>query len=225
MTAKGYHLRITADRNTCMLMAGNFVAKWQPTKYIFSFEQSKDGVEHMHAHLEYKNGEPPKKQSLSDYMAKPVKDLKNLTLSGKYYHKKITTTDLQNQLYCFKDLDILVHNLSSEEQEDLNDKTVEINDNKKLSPAEKCLIHIKELLPKYIKARLMTDPEDGEITKELIQTISLKDIAREIRVLYTKKYRKMPPTKNNMFQYVLYCADNLEICQEEVYEQYDSQFI
>jgi hypothetical protein len=71
----------------------------------------------------------------------------------------------------------------------------------------------------------MTDPEDGEITKELIQTISLKDIAREIRVLYTKKYRKMPPTKNNMFQYVLYCADNLEICQEEVYEQYDSQFI
>lgn len=165
-----YHLRVTIARDDALKLIPQFIDKFKPARYIFSYEEVKqDGKvnKHIHGHLEYVQS--PSKSTMSDWFKKQ-------NLSGKYYHKTLDKDPINNKLYVFKDLDILNHNLSEEEQEELNDETDRINTEKNIPMKQQLLNHIEG-------------------------ANSLEEVAILI-VKYHIERDYLPPTRSLLYQYV-----------------------
>lgn len=207
------HLRYTVSADQSDKIAKEFVKKFKPNVYIFAKEVSEKGVQHTHAHLEY--DAEPKKQTRCDFFKKH-------NLSGKYDHGELKKDPIHNKLYVFKDLDVFYHNLSEEAFEELEQKTVEINSDKKKDIKIKLIDEVKPMVASFNKT-VKLHSEDGDID-QIKNYMSLRDIARIIKDTYINKYDKLPPTKSLMFQYSIYVAQKLEICQEEIDQIYDNIF-
>lgn len=212
-----FHLRITVKADQSEKVVKQFVERFKPKLYIFSNEVSDQGVEHTHGHLEYEKKVPPK-STLSDWF-------KKLNLAGKYYHKEIEKEAINNKLYVVKDLDILYHNLTDEQLEELTNKTEEINLDKKTDIKIKLINEVKQILPSFKKIRVLQDPEDKDFKiEEEYYDIFLRDISQIIKNVYIDKYDKLPPTKSLMFQYCVFVAQKLKICTTEISQIYDNIF-
>lgn len=221
MSKNGYHFRFTAPKQKSLEIAQQLVKMWAPKVYIFGQEISKNGVEHCHAHLEFEQEPPSKDQRSRQY--KKV----GLTGNAKAYFSQVETSDEQNKIYVCKDLDLLIHNLSDDELDRLIQIEEQINENKKLSSKDKLLEEVKICLPSFIK-EVEYDMEDLNMNwvkiKREEQLISFDDIIKIIRIVHIKKWKKLPPTKSLMFQYVIYIAEQLEICETEIELAYKSVF-
>lgn len=209
-----YHLRVTTEHSNKSFVK-SFITKFNPKLYIFSKETSGDGVQHWHAHIEYET--VPKKQTLSDFFKKE-------NLSGKYYHKSVETTVDQNKLYVCKDLDIYKHSLTEEALEELINKTEVINEDKKKDIKLKLIDAVRPQLLLFNKQEPVFNEEGKQFDVITKCTISLRDIAKIIKDVYINVYDKLPPTKSLMFQYSVYVAQKLEVCEDEVSQIYDNIF-
>lgn len=209
------HLRYTVSADQSDKIAKEFIKKFKPNVYIFAKEISDKGVQHTHAHLEY--DAEPKKQTRCDFFKKH-------NLSGLYIHEELKKDPIHNKLYVFKDLDVFYHNLSDEAFEELEQKTVEINLDKKKDIKLKLIDEVKPMVASFNKTIVTYPDEDGNTFEQVKNYMSLRDIARIIKDVYVNKYDKLPPTKSLMFQYSVYVAQKLEICQDEVDQIYDNIF-
>lgn len=209
------HLRFTVSADKSEKIAKEFVSKFKPSSYIFSNEISEQDVEHTHAHLEYE--QEPKKQTISDFFKKHK-------LSGLFYHKELEKDPMKNKLYVCKDLDIIYTNLSDEELEELEQMTIQINEDKKKDIKVKLIDEVKKLLPLFIKKVKVYDSETDKQVEEEQLDIHLRDIARIITDVYIDKYDKLAPPKSLMAQYCVYVARKLNICEIEVEQYYDNIF-
>lgn len=213
------HLRVTLPADQSEKLAKEFVKKFQPTLFIFSNEVSDQQVEHMHAHLEYE--QEPKKQTISDFFKKHK-------LSGLFYHDTLKEEPIKNKLYVCKDLDIIYHNLPAGQLEELEQMTYEINEDKKKDIKLKLMEEVKKCLPLFITKQkieyYVIDDLEAKIMEEEVNSISLRDIAKIIKDTYINKYDKLPPTKSLMFQYSVYVAQKLNLCELEVSQIYDNIF-
>lgn len=189
------HLRITGEREDIEKIIQEFIVKFRPITYVFSYEEVEDN-HHVHAHLEYEN--VPKKQSLSDFMSKKG-------FKGKYYHKELDKEPINNLLYVLKDLDIICHNLEQERYEQLIQTTKRINEDKKKNARHK----IYELAYKKFITYIDNMPESSlaefKDYREKQPFKSLSQITDFIIQLYVLDYDKEPPL-SHIRGYVLYIA-------------------
>lgn len=191
------HIRITSDEKHHQDIITTFLNKYsnQIVYYVFASEISKEGVAHIHGHIEWKI--LPKKQTLSDYFKKQQ-------LSGKYYHQQLDKPVINNLLYVTKDLKIIAHNFPEEAIQKIKQQTLDINEDKKLSTRHKLL----ELFKTYIVEQYnsIINPLDGEPQGLTLQHRELQRpgvVVHFIHNTYVKSWDK-PPHLSSMKQTALY---------------------
>jgi hypothetical protein len=164
----------------------SYMKKYPMKEYIVGYEEVSEHNRHIHAHVVY-SGESPKKQTISDFM-------KKAGYSNKYQHKAVETTDERNKLYVVKDLDILLHNLSEEQMEELMEKTEVINESKKKQSRDKVLDAFKKHMEQYA-ALYAKDPFEYTNEEKLwtVEHARLSYIAKFINKLYINEWNKEPP--------------------------------
>lgn len=194
---KGYHLRVTGEKKQLTELVEQYIKQFKPSVYIFAYEE-KDKNHHIHGHLEYSKLPKSFKQALSQWM-------KSRGYTGKYYHQQIVTTNEQNKLYITKDLDIIKHNLTEEQMDQLKQATNEINEDKKLSQRHK----LTQAFNDYLSTQ---DP--ARVSKMYTE---LKDIAHWIMRYYLNKYDKEPPLAH-IKGYTIYIASKCDIREQFSYQ-------
>lgn len=242
----GFHLRITGSKEVLKPIIEFFIKKFDPTKYLFGFEQ-KDDNRHVHGHLEFEN--PPARQRISDFFKKHFNDD---IISGRlYYFKAIAKSKEANILYAMKEQDIITHNLTDEEYGRLMQKTKEIEEDKKLDQRHKLLNSFTKSLETKVKileetqkiinrleAELDKDKKNIErltVAKQeyrhhFEEVTKLSYISRFIHKVYVTEYDKEPPL-NHIRGYTLYIASKYngndkirERLQSEVDAYYERMF-
>lgn len=204
-----FHLRITIEREEADKILNQYVNKFKPTTYVFSYEEVEDN-HHIHGHLEYEV--IPKRQTISDFF-------KRHNLSGCYYHKEIDKDPINNLLYVLKDLDVIDHNLEEERYNTLIEATKRINEDKKKQARHKLLEIIEaDLKPFFEREPKQKENETMDELEEYIEArtqwatecpyMQLSDIADRIMTIYIDVYDKEPPLAH-MRGYVLYIAQKI----------------
>lgn len=212
------HFRYTTQPENNLAVAQLIVNQWQPVKYLFCAEVSKQGVPHIHAHLEFQDKEPTNFTRSTTYKKLPPP----LEGQSKKYFEKVRTTKEQNLIYVYKCRNVILTNLTNSELEILDDEEERIEEDKATDIKVKLCREVECRLPSFIVKRKLQDPANlADIYETQELRITLNDIARIVREVYVKKYKKLPPTKGLMFQYKVFIADTLNICSDEVALAYD----
>lgn len=201
MSENSFHLRITPQQNQADSIIAQFIDKFKPIKYIVSEEVSKEGVYHLHAHLEYKD--VPKRQTLSDFFKRMDKTT--------YYHKNVTKDNDSNILYVIKDLKIKIYNgFTQEELNEYKQQTEEINEDKKKDVRKKILdAYRKKLIDEDAKKEEMDELQISELDKKFHDKyLTLRYICQFICELYIHEWDKEPPL-NRLKAYALYVAEKI----------------
>lgn len=188
------HLRVTVADEQSRNFISQFLIKFKNDlqMFIISSEISKEGVHHLHGHLEWKK--IPKRQTLSDWFKKQQ-------LSGKYYHQQLDKPPINNMLYCVKDLKILEHNITAAQLSELETRTIEINEDKKKSTRQKLLeLFKKELVEDH--TIILTRPREVR-EKQINDLVTAEYVLQFIHNTYTRVWDK-PPHLSSMKQTCLY---------------------
>ena len=123
-----YHLRVTVDRTNACIIAGSFIAKFNPKRFIFGFEKKGEN-EHFHGHIEYEK--LPTKQQMSEFFAPIKKKIAPKSKCPIYWHKQLQKEEDHNISYVTKEDDIILHNFTELELEEIKENNQLIEDEKK----------------------------------------------------------------------------------------------
>lgn len=213
-----FHLRVTVKESDALKLAKDFVAKFTPDAYIFSFEQVGTDNQHIHAHLLY--NEVPKKQTLSDWFGK-------IGYAGKYYHKNIKTEPINNILYCVKELKILYHNVCNQHLDQIIDKTEKINEDKKKQARDKLADLFIDHLKNITNVVTELDPSNKEHKEIVDYHLSTVDtpayVCKWIHNQYTNEWNKTPPV-TQMKAIALYIMEKATKQTAFSYRKYIDEF-
>lgn len=204
-----YHLRFHCDSTNVEDICKKYVKMCKPSKYIFCAEYSKTERFHVHAELEYgRDLTDSDKVSRSRFYKKYTDD------TVKAYHAEVMKAS--NILYILKDGKIVLHNWPLDELQQKQSETQEINEDKHVDIKIKLINEVKKQLPNFKKTRQIYDAEEETYSTEEYYDIMLCDIVEIIFNTYVDKYDKLPPNNSLMFQYKLYIARKLNVCETEI---------
>jgi len=212
MSKNGFHLRVTVKKQAAKQLTLDLVAAFKPLKYIVGFEKKGDN-EHMHWHIEFS---PEKTIYHHSNAGKTWRSalFKKLGFAGEYNFQRVEKTDEQNILYVMKELDVLQHNLSQEEFEEYQQKTLIINADKKLDVRRKLLARIKDKIkdirPAVIIKKKSDLDDDDEVHLNKYYPHRLYQISAMIHDIYVDEWDKDPPTMH-MKGYTLYIASKISL--------------
>lgn len=200
---ESYHMRVTIDRKDAPSFIDEYIKKFGPVIYIFSYEEVEQN-HHIHAHLVFPVGKEQPKQTRSDWF-------KKMGFAKKYYFEK-TKESINNILYVLKDLDILKHNVCEKHYDKVLQQTKVINADKKKQAREKLLELFMSHLREEFKGQTEENYEEYKKKREYWQQFS--SVALFIHKAYVRRWNKSPPISQmkGMVLYICEKADESQQC-------------
>jgi len=130
------HMRITIERDEALILLPKLIAHFNNRiiSYVFAFEQ-KPNNNHIHGHVLW--SKPVAHPTMSDFMGKHGK-------LGKWSNQPMKEPYIHSQVYCTKDLDILLTNYDDVKIQSLIAMNIAINEDKKKDMRDKLLALVKD---------------------------------------------------------------------------------